>query len=466
MLKSKLTFFRWLVFGVIGLLALWMIGGNLLASHLEKEIEREIARKLKELEEQYPDPEPNDSALKLEAILSKEFGIGGIGKTNGQGVIKFGDYMGYHPDFKASNNDDFDRIQELLSQYIDSQISKPDDEIEPAPQELQNYLKSKADALSKLQNHVLNNELPKSETMIDNLYLLEGDDSVALPSYLYLANVQRILALDILEKQRQGKNQEAREMLEVSWRISQLLQNRSTLIAQLVALIIGTFQTGVIRKVDNLSPYWEDRLLEYDYRLSVLKTIEIEFLGGYNQIRNLDFYIKTGEEFELSYYFDIDEELPNYQLFLFSFLINNPLSKPYLRFLAIDSYQTMIQSIDGLPTRNVCSPEEKLKIHISWWNFFDYYISPASWANQEVKAAKYMLELEFTQKILQVKELAKKQGKWPDSFPNLESKFCSDRQYIYQVSEDGTMTISLDKQPEWAKDRDLPLTYSDRTPPK
>ncbi|NEP91154.1 MAG: HEAT repeat domain-containing protein [Okeania sp. SIO2C2] len=28
------------------------------------------------------------------------------------------------------------------------------------------------------------------------------------------------------------------------------------------------------------------------------------------------------------------------------------------------------------------------------------------------------------------------------------------------------MTISLDKPPEWAKDRGLPLTYSDRTPPK
>ncbi|MEM1169404.1 MAG: hypothetical protein AAGJ08_10115 [Cyanobacteria bacterium P01_H01_bin.35] len=43
MFKSKLTFFRWLVFGVIRLVVLWMIGGNLLASLLEKEIDREIA---------------------------------------------------------------------------------------------------------------------------------------------------------------------------------------------------------------------------------------------------------------------------------------------------------------------------------------------------------------------------------------------------------------------------------------
>lgn len=94
---------------------------------------------MKELEEQYPDPEPNDSALKLEAILSKEFGMGGIGKTNGQGVFKFGDYMGYHPDFKESqkSEDEFENIKESLDQYINSQISKPNDEIEPAPKKLQ-----------------------------------------------------------------------------------------------------------------------------------------------------------------------------------------------------------------------------------------------------------------------------------------------------------------------------------------
>ncbi|NER08638.1 MAG: hypothetical protein F6K17_41970, partial [Okeania sp. SIO3C4] len=107
MFKSKLTFFRWLVFGVIGLVALWMIGGNLLASYLEKEIEREIARKKKELEAEFS-RESNDSTLKLEAILSKEFGVlpkefgvGGIGKTNGQVVFQLGDYIEYHPDFKA-----------------------------------------------------------------------------------------------------------------------------------------------------------------------------------------------------------------------------------------------------------------------------------------------------------------------------------------------------------------------------
>ena len=120
MFKSQLTFFRWLVFGVIGLLTLWMIGGNLLASLLEKEIEREIAEKMKELEAEYPDLEPNDSALKLEAILLKEFGISGvIAGVASPNVLNFGDYMGYHPDFDRSN-DEFEKIQESLNPHIES----------------------------------------------------------------------------------------------------------------------------------------------------------------------------------------------------------------------------------------------------------------------------------------------------------------------------------------------------------
>ncbi|NER03473.1 MAG: hypothetical protein F6K17_13065, partial [Okeania sp. SIO3C4] len=397
--------------------------------------------------------------LKLEAILSKEFGVlpkefgvGGIGKTNGQVVFQLGDYIEYHQDFKASR-DKFENIRESLDQYIKSQISKPNDEIDPAPQELQRYLESKADALKKLQNHVLNSQLSKPNTAIDYLYRLNGDFSVVSPVNDSMAYFQQTLALDILEKQRQGKNQEAREMLKVSWQINQFLKNYSDLPNQPLVLMIDGFQTGVIRKVDNLSPDWQERLLVYDYRSSILKTIDEWLLSTYNFTRNLDWYR--------------DNRYTGVRNFTILVLISsNPLSKPYLRLSAVNYYKTMTQELKGLPTRNVCSPEEKVTTHLAWWNIIGISNFPLDFASEELEAAKYMLELELTQKILQVKELAKQQGKWPDSFPNLDSKFCPDRQYVYQVSEDGTMTISLDKQPEWAKDRDLPLTYSDRTPPK
>jgi len=67
---------RWFVPSVSVLLAIWMIGGNFLASQQEKEIEQDI----QEFAERFPDTELNDSALKLRALVAK-LGISGGGTT-------------------------------------------------------------------------------------------------------------------------------------------------------------------------------------------------------------------------------------------------------------------------------------------------------------------------------------------------------------------------------------------------
>jgi hypothetical protein len=81
-----------------------------------------------------------------------------------------------------------------------------------------------------------------------------------------------------------------------------------------------------------------------------------------------------------------------------------------------------------------------------------------------------MLELELTQKILQVKALAAKEGKWLPSVPDTESSICPGAKWLYRVAPDGTMSISFSEQPEWLEERlergGLPFTYSDKTPPK
>jgi hypothetical protein len=83
----------------------------------------------------------------------------------------------------------------------------------------------------------------------------------------------------------------------------------------------------------------------------------------------------------------------------------------------------------------------------AWWNIPGQTIAP-NFLNQPRKATHYMLDLELTQKILQVKALAAKTGKWPQSVPNMESEICPGFEWVYQVSPDGTMSISLSEQPE------------------
>ena len=91
-------------------------------------------------------------------------------------------------------------------------------------------------------------------------------------------------------------------------------------------------------------------------------------------------------------------------------------------------------------------------------------------SNQPSKVNKSILDLELTQKILQVKALAAQAGKWPSSVPEMESSICPGAKWLYRLAPDGTMSISFSEQPEWLEERlenkGLPFTYSDKTPPK
>jgi hypothetical protein len=47
-------------------------------------------------------------------------------------------------------------------------------------------------------------------------------------------------------------------------------------------------------------------------------------------------------------------------------------------------------------------------------------------------------------------------------------RYCPGFTWVYQVAEDGTMSLSLSQEPDWQADRlennrGLPLTYRDRT---
>ncbi|MGB3236898.1 MAG: hypothetical protein WBB29_01295, partial [Geitlerinemataceae cyanobacterium] len=53
--------------GLAGILAIWIVGGNWLASRKEQEIEQDLAA----FSQQFPKTEPNDSALKLAELMAK-----------------------------------------------------------------------------------------------------------------------------------------------------------------------------------------------------------------------------------------------------------------------------------------------------------------------------------------------------------------------------------------------------------
>jgi hypothetical protein len=439
---------RWFVPSVSALLAIWMIGGNFFAAQQEKEIEQDIEQFVK----RFPDTEPNDSALKLRALMAKLAIRGG-----GTPEFPIDAYTMSHPDFAVSESDRqaFEGIRAELGDYLDAQISQPNDNFAPIPDKLRQYLIDNAEDIESIRKHLLNNEIPLWQR--DITPIVEGDYTFPLPSYLNLVNLQKVILLDVLEKNSRGQVKQAAEMLEVSWNLNQSLRNDYYLISQLVVLIMGRYSTGVIRKLEYLPVEWQQHLLEHDYHQSVLISLETEFLSGFNFMQNLHLY-PPGEVWGTP------------EDFLLGLILKLPILKPYRRFSAIDTYNIQIKLLAEYKQHNICLSDSAASTTIdttpAWWNISGQTIAPAFF-NGHHRATQYMLDLELTQKILQVKALAAKTGKWPQSVPNIESEICPSVEWVYQVSPDGTMSISLSEQPEWLTERreKLPLTYSTRRIP-
>ena len=448
--KKLFKIFLWYVAGLGGLLVLGLVGANLWAAQQEKPIEKE----LEAFVEQFPPTESNESALKLQE-LSAPLGIQ---------LFESGKESNEQSNSTPTQSDrqTIEAIQTELTEYLDEQIAKPNNEIDAPPETLQRYLNSKADAIAAIRNHVLNQEIPNWET--DITWVVSGDASFPLPSFVGLVNLQKILALDILEKQRLGDTKGAAQMMEVSWKLNQSQWRRPELISQMVALIIGKYQLGVMRKLDVSPPHWQQHLVEHDYWKSMSRSLQGEFLFQFNGVKNMHLYSSEGSFSE--------------KMFL-----SSPLGKTFFQVTAIDSYQASRQIIFGLPGTefdgskstshkkteppNICLWEPiEPEMSVAWWNIFAQMLMP-SFYHVLLKARQYQLDLELTDKILQVKELAKKEGKFPQSIPNLESSVCPGVNWVYQVKPDGSMSISLEQKSQWLVEKEkepkaLPLNYDAR----
>jgi hypothetical protein len=119
------------------------------------------------------------------------------------------------------------------------------------------------------------------------MFWISEGNPLTYPSYLGLVNLQKLFAIDMLYKQEQGKTKEVQEALEASWKLGQSFKNDPLWIGQLVSILATRVQIGVIQKLDGLPNSWQQRLLEHDYRQSMLHSLAGELLHSRSVYRRL-----------------------------------------------------------------------------------------------------------------------------------------------------------------------------------
>lgn len=434
MKRNSLKLFLLVVNGlIVSLLVLWLVGGNLLAAQLEKPINQGWT----DFVHRFPKTETNNSGLKLQELTAQQ-GTGALVGTR-EASKRF--------PISDKNRQAFKKISKELSQYLENQLENPTNQVEVPPESFRRYLASQSANLVAIRTHLLNSEMPRWPLDVNQWNL-----SYPLPSFLSMVNLQKILALDMLEKNRLGETQEVLDTLETAWKVNQSVREYPSLIGSLVAAIVDNYLVGVIRKIKEVPPEWQGRitrLVKQDYPQSFLTSLEGDFLMTARSLSTYPLWKWT-----------------NAQPPLFAKVLD-AFQRPYLRFSAVDYWQKATRGLHELPKQDFCNFDSEAfkdnhQLSAAWWNILGQ--DSISW-NQWPKLWRKLIEWELTQKVLQVKEIAVKQGSWPQQVPGIEVSVCGDRKWIYQVSPDGTMSISFSKPPSWwPKQKQgtliLPLTYS------
>lgn len=77
-----------------------------------------------------------------------------------------------------------------------------------------------------------------------------------------------------------------------------------------------------------------------------------------------------------------------------------------------------------------------------------------------------MINYELLLKIIEIKNIAQKEGSLPQSIPNIEKSICREIKWLYRRESNNGFSIQIKQKPSWWQEGnlDLPLNYNELRP--
>jgi hypothetical protein len=408
-----------IIIGIVVILSIWLIGGNLYADYREQPLNQEIANYVR----QHPKTPPNQAAIDLQATMAK-LGIS---------VERFGDgsKVKVNPDKAAIN--EWNKIEPTIRNYLvlDSEIAKGEDSFQPVPAKLHNYLSEHQNYLDIIRNRLINNELP--EWGNDSGWIERNDPNAGdawkssnVKYFNLIVNIRKLLLVRILDRQKSSNPNNTKD-LDAIFKLNQSLHNQRSIDAQSVIYINEEKINRLIRRLDSIPQQWEQTLINPDREKMMRLAIEHFSMSWNRTIR--DPYLLVDEA-------KIDS-IPNFAVSLITRYYH--LAKPLTRLIAADSFQEFQKDSFYWSHQNVCRTNGKSGIYNYGAN--RYFI----------KIPIGNLDLELTKGVRQIKSQLKA-GMPIDKVANefkLASQTCQSEKWTAKV-KDGEVFITLSHSPNWA----------------
>ncbi|MEL6604048.1 MAG: hypothetical protein AAFP20_12560 [Cyanobacteria bacterium J06614_10] len=339
----------------------------------------------------------------------------------------------------------FQTITPSLLTFLHAQTTKTAGPLDAPPPDLASYLDTYDDTIKKIQAHMLSAELPLWE--MDMLHM--PIDSL-LPGFVNVFHVQKLLLLSVIDTHQQGRTADSIETLEASWRLNQAIAQRPDLVSQTLAAIVSAQQAGIIRHLQAVPTHWQRRLSEQNQQRSVIDGVTFEMWLQYLATRRSwqppRQTAQTGETLESLY--STTTGGPKETAFPRLSSLFSP--EAYFQLIFLDTIANAQESLTQLGELDVCSTPpvvvEQLidTVQTARWHK-GAALSPMVTAKRWKLAGDRALAAELSQQVLQVKQHFTRHGTWPEALANPNSLTCPGESWIYTVSEENTVTITLSK---------------------
>jgi hypothetical protein len=417
----------WQIISSIALIvSIWLIGGNLVAAHLEQPLEKAIASYLKN----HTRTEANQSAIDLNALIAK-LGI------------------------PANSNDDLSKakvppaksiilerktIKKISDKYLD-QLYSAEDSIKPLPIQLTKYLEEHQSDINKITNYLISSPLLDWGNTADFDTLEKRRTNISKGKEISLWGVsefQKLMIINTIHKQSYSDVDISKDLQAIA-KIQLSFQQQEGFAGQISSNFGSLRIAKLVQNFDKIPEEWGSSLFDHNHSQKMLTALK-----NNSMYISEESYDPTGYDSLQKYSTKPLAQLAKY----------NHLFKPYLRLLAADDYNKIDEVLSYWRKQNICRADGNLKVATrpSILNVYD----GASWP--EVDGHIYLwvptldLNWELAKSVREVKALLK-MGQSTNQIARefgLQSQTCPGEHWSAKAKSNG-ITISLSRSPNWER---------------
>jgi len=167
---------------------------------------------------------------------------------------------------------DFRDIDPALTRFLQAQTISVSGPLDSLPADLSTYLNTYRSKIVSTQAQILEGDLPQWELTIETLF----DPNYPSPGFFNIFYLQKLILLSAIDYHHQGQRAQMLSAIEASWRLNQAIAQRPDLVSQLLSSLVLAQQASLLRHLEAVPAYWQERLASPSPQQAILTGLQFE----------------------------------------------------------------------------------------------------------------------------------------------------------------------------------------------